>query len=223
MQIHDRIPMNRLIGFISRQSPWVIVLAFTAFWVAAYMTTNHLPWRDPARLFFFPLEATIPFLGWTVPIYLSAFPQAASVVRLIDRENLGKTTVAAGGLVLIHTLIFAVFPTTYPRPTGLSISPPFLDLLYRLICLADSPRNCFPSLHVSIATLIALVIWRCRRRLGVAFLCWALLIAISTLTTKQHYALDVLAGTALAVLAYFIVFRGERLLNSRIGIAGTEN
>jgi len=37
------------------------------------------------------------------------------------------------------------------------------------------------------------------------FLAWAVAIALSTLTTKQHYVVDVASGTVLAVMATVLV------------------
>jgi hypothetical protein len=38
---------------------------------------------------------------------------------------------------------------------------------------------------------------------------WATLVALSTLFTKQHYVLDVLAGIALAAVAFALFVRGH--------------
>jgi len=169
------------------------------------MATNHYPLRDPSFLPFLPFERSLPFLGWTVLIYVSAFPQVGAA-WLLDRETLARGAAAAYGVLVVHALIFAVFPTTYPRPVDPSIHSPLLRGLYGALCLADSPRNCFPSLHVSMSTLLSMAVRRCRPRLGVVFLWWSFLIALSTLTTKQHYALDVFGGAAIAFAAYYLVF-----------------
>ncbi len=186
---------------------------FAAFWGAAYMATNHFPLREPAALPFLPLEEEIPFLGWTVLVYFSAFVQGVCVAWLLDRETLARGTAAAYGVVIAHVVIFAAFPTTYPRP----VAPPFgfapLRALYHSLCFADSPGNCFPSLHVSMAALLSLALWRCRPRLGRIFLGWSFLIILSTLTIKQHYALDALGGLAIALAAYGLAF-GRRSVSS---------
>ncbi len=56
------------------------------------------------------------------------------------------------------------------------------------------------------ATLLGLAVWHQRRRLGAVYLCWTFLIILSTLTTKQHYAVDALGGAAIAVAAYYFAF-----------------
>jgi hypothetical protein len=43
---------------------------------------------------------------------------------------------------------------------------------------------------------------------GIGAAVWASLIGLSTLFTKQHYAVDVVAGAALAFVAYAVFLRG---------------
>ncbi len=71
----------------------------------------------------------------------------------------------------------------------------------------DRPYNCLPSLHVAYAFLAALTCYRVHRGLGIAALLYAALIGISTLYTKQHYVVDVVAGVLLAYVAYLVFLR----------------
>ncbi len=212
-----RRSVSRFVELLCRQSRGAKVAEFILFWGLAYMTTNHFPLRPPSLLPFLPYESAIPFLGWTFLVYLSVFPQAVSVAWLLDRETLDKAAAAGYGVVGIHALLFAGFPTTFSRP----LDPPFnstpLGELYRAFCVADSPGNCFPSLHVSLSILLSLALWRCRPGLGVVYLCWSFVIILSTLTTKQHYALDAVGGTLIAFAAYTLAFRpGNRTVSASL-------
>ena len=73
----------------------------------------------------------------------------------------------------------------------------------------DAPVNCLPSLHVCTATLCALAM-RGSRWFGAAQ-CIACLCAASTLTFKQHYAVDVITGAALGAAAWWLCFRWRGL------------
>jgi membrane-associated phospholipid phosphatase len=70
----------------------------------------------------------------------------------------------------------------------------------------DAPGNALPSLHVATALFTALWIQRLLREIGAPAdlrhlnWLWLALIVYSTLATKQHLALDVLAGGALGAL-----------------------
>ena len=64
----------------------------------------------------------------------------------------------------------------------------------------DPPGNVFPSLHVAHTSMLAFLLLRDRPRLGLVALVMATLLALSTLTTKQHFIADVLGGYTLAFL-----------------------
>ena len=99
------------------------------------------------------------------------------------------------------------FPTRYPRelfpiPEG---TDPLSAGMLQVVRFFDTPSSCLPSLHVAISFASALLVWRERKRIFWALLAWSLVIAASTLTTKQHYLIDVLSGALLAVLVTFAV------------------
>jgi membrane-associated phospholipid phosphatase len=76
----------------------------------------------------------------------------------------------------------------------------------------DGPANCLPSLHVSTA-LMALTAFTRRSGASSNLLAnsVATLIAVativSTLTFKQHYVVDLIAGAAQAAIVYWLVFK----------------
>ncbi len=144
-----------------------------------------------------PVDRAIPFLPLTAVVYLSQFPLLfLALWRARDAEAMTRTFVAIGIATLVSVAIFMVFPTTIPRPGGAGT---LLEALY----LFDVPTNCFPSLHVSLALIAAAGFARGR---GGA-IAWAVLISLSTLTTKQHVAVDVLGGAVVATVALFFARR----------------
>jgi membrane-associated phospholipid phosphatase len=100
-----------------------------------------------------------------------------------------------------------------PRPVEVS-GDDFATWSLRALYGADPPYNCFPSIHVAHSFVSALTIARVHRRLGVVTLVSAGLVALSTLYTKQHYVVDVIAGVLLALAAYALFLR--RLPSSQI-------
>ena len=58
--------------------------------------------------------------------------------------------------------------------------------------------SAMPSMHVTIAVLMALLGWRIDRKLGLALTVFAGLIVFGAIHLAWHYAVDVIAGTALA-------------------------
>jgi membrane-associated phospholipid phosphatase len=63
-------------------------------------------------------------------------------------------------------------------------------------------------MHVASSYLAALSLSTRSRWLFGAWLVWATVIAISTVTAKQHYVVDVVAGLALAFVFWALFFRG---------------
>jgi membrane-associated phospholipid phosphatase len=59
-----------------------------------------------------------------------------------------------------------------------------------------------PSLHVTIATLMALLAWRSNRAAGIAFTAFAIIILIASIMLGWHYSADGLAGAALAFVCW---------------------
>lgn len=105
--------------------------------------------------------------------------------------------------ITAYLFFFVVYPTAAPRP-DLVIGEGFALWGLRALYSADPPYNCFPSLHVAHSFVSALAVSRVHRRLGIIGVISATLVALSTLFTKQHYVLDVIAGVLMALVAYRI-------------------
>ncbi|MFI5361108.1 MAG: phosphatase PAP2 family protein [Elusimicrobiota bacterium] len=172
------------------------------FVLGGYILTEHAGGWNPAHLVpMTAIDRAVPFMPWTGWIYATVFPFPLLAVTLVRDDRGVRTTLAS--FIGVTTVLFAVFlayPTVYPRPElaggGLLALP--LELIYRI----DLPRNCLPSGHVTAAFLTAFSVRQARPRLGAALIFWAAVIAVSTLTTKQHYFWDVVAGVLLSVAGY---------------------
>jgi protein-tyrosine phosphatase/membrane-associated phospholipid phosphatase len=102
--------------------------------------------------------------------------------------------ILAGGLgFLAIPLRFA-----FPRPHVEGIFAPFFAALYSF----DLPHNLFPSLHIALRTLLAVLYARKTRGVmnGLVHV-WFSLVGISTLLTWQHHLVDVVGGFWLAAIA----------------------
>ena len=78
--------------------------------------------------------------------------------------------------------------------------PGMLSEMYELMWVLDKPYNSWPSLHVSIATIMTLFAIRCWNdkpllKWGIGIFC--VLMCISIMTTKQHFVWDLVTGWAL--------------------------
>ncbi len=173
---------------------------FVYVWILYFVTNQQRV--VPAH--FLPLTAVddaTPFLPWTGWIYATVFFMPLFVcVAVRTDEDVRALVFSFGGMTTLDALIFIAHPTVYPRPAMESTS--WAGLPLALVRFCDTPRNCCPSQHVAVAFLTAFFLRRLSKSWGPAFLLLAIAIAVSTLTTKQHYFWDVLAGAAMALTFY---------------------
>jgi len=126
---------------------------------------------------------------------------------IVSQEELRRYAAGFALLSVVCFVVFALFPVASPRPANLEASP-FLIFITRV----DGPLNAFPSLHAG--CLIYTLAWArrlCGGRLNLwiaaLLLAWAVLILFATLATKQHYALDLLAGGLIGSAAGWLAWR----------------
>jgi membrane-associated phospholipid phosphatase len=173
--------------------------AFTAGIGAAYYLIGHADSFAVCSLtcdFATPLDRTIGFHPWWMPIYLSIWLLWwAPVFRLPGSEYRRFVAVAA----LCHLIAFTFFLVcTDERPQqSIEELSSLLQPLYLLTYAVDSNRNAFPSLHAVDSTLLIAMLWP--RRHGRWLALWSALVLLASLLVKQHVVFDVVAGVLLAL------------------------
>ena len=156
------------------------------------------------------LDLAVPLIPWTIWIYGSGTKAALLAWLMVPDSAAGKRLLLTLSLCAVLTCgVFAVWPTTYPRelyPLPAGTGATLLE--FASLRAADSPTNCFPSLHVALAWGLALN-WRSWAAGSVRAaawrwlpILWAVAVTVTTLTTKQHYAVDLPAGLGVGVLAF---------------------
>ena len=188
---------------------WRTLLASTLIsLLPVYFIIAEFTQAGPTHTPFLALDRAIPLQpAWTL-VYasLGVFVVLLPVMVVRERELLRRTMQAYLTVMVISYLGFVVYPTIGPRPSvvaGTGFGPWGLRLLYSL----DAPYGCWPSLHVAYAVVAALACSRVHRGVGIAAGVWAALIAVSTLFTKQHYVVDVIAGVMEAAVAGLVFLR----------------
>lgn len=183
-----------------------LILFFGLLFLIFYGVTNRYPIFEPKLL---PLTLIDDFFGfhpWTVWIYISDyFLMFAPPFFIRKREVTGRLIKAVVMNFLLHFPIFFLIPTTMIRPP--LIEQNLTNAVFHFMRLIDTPVNCFPSQHVSLCFVMAMTFISYKKKIGVLFLVWAVLISLSTMTTKQHYIWDVLGGLIVALIIYVVVFR----------------
>jgi membrane-associated phospholipid phosphatase len=155
-----------------------------------------------------PLDRVVPLQpAWALvygPLYLFLILLPVFVVR--RKEHIRRTVLAYLMVWIAAYACFLAYPTIAPRPATV-IGKGFGAWGLRLLYSADPPYNCFPSLHVAHTCVSALTCRPVHRKVGLVAILSAFLVGLSTLYTKQHYVLDVVAGTLLACVAYAVFLR----------------
>jgi membrane-associated phospholipid phosphatase len=161
-----------------------------------------LPFAPPET----PLDTAVRFAPHWTWAYASLFVLVpASALLSATRAELAALGRALAWVCAPSFLAFALFPSVGPRPPEASTSAELAWLV-----AIDTPRNAFPSLHAGLAVICLLHARRVygarlvglRRALwNAGSLAWGGAIAFGALASKQHWAVDLLAGGVLGVLA----------------------
>jgi membrane-associated phospholipid phosphatase len=180
-----------------------------AFWLGYFLLQKHPVF--PVRVMpSCEIDRLVPFMPEAAAVYVSQF-LILSVLAWLTSSKADLTALCKGIGLISGTsfLVFFFWPTCVIRP----VSQPGRDVIYDNVVRFDGTENAFPSLHAGFAILIAGYAvhvfrgWRLERILvSMAWLSSAAVLA-STLLTKQHVFLDILAGSALGGVGYLYFAR----------------
>ena len=196
--------MQLRLPLVHRGNRLVAVVFGGALVIALYLLPSRLELRPAITLDRSFIDDWVPFLGWTIWVYLSEYPLMVLAIWLgtDDRER-SRLFYAFILAAVIALAIFILWPTAVARESPGSDG--VTGLLWRWLYSVDTPANALPSLHVANTCLAATCLRRCGRAWQIVAPIWAALIVLSTLTTKQHYAIDIAGGVALAAFSYVAV------------------
>ncbi len=122
-----------------------------------------------------------------------------------DMREFNYTAMNFFFLLFMQMGFFYFFPVATPSSWRENIIGDKYSVgLLKLVHSIDKSSNCFPSMHVSVATLTALHLMTNLPVLGLWPLLFPILIAFSALYTKQHYVADLIPGALLGWFAFHI-------------------
>ncbi len=177
-----------------------LLLFFVGYGVFYIFPNFYATWQ-PSLLPLSSLDQAVPFLPWTFLIYTSDYVLIGLTILIIDDKlsfnSLSRMMFFA---LIICGLFFLLLPTTYPRPIYPVLDNLIIQRAMDLVYMADSPNNCFPSMHVALTSIAT---WNLRSRskaIFIPFVVWTLAIIVSTMTTKQHYFVDLVGGLTVVFL-----------------------
>jgi membrane-associated phospholipid phosphatase len=156
------------------------------------------------------LDRLIGFQPLALPMYLSLWVYVSLPPALLaTRQELYGYAMAMLGACLAGLVVFYFWPTVVPAANIDWAQYPDVAFLKSM----DASGNACPSLHVATAVFSGIWLHYLLRRFGaplwMLILNWAWCIGIvySALATRQHVAVDVLAGLALGMLAATLSLR----------------
>jgi hypothetical protein len=178
--------------------------AVIAFHVSIYSVVNSInAARDPAQLWdlYTRVDSWIPYVGWSSFIYyfgdLYMGVWGGFIVMRLER-GFGRAMKAYLGMIIAGGAFQLLIPARAPLPEQ------FYWLQGLVHQLSIPPYANLPSMHVALSMLaagLALHVLRSRPARWFSTVV-AVLITASTVTTKEHFFVDAVAGVALAALAY---------------------
>lgn len=156
------------------------------------------------------LDNLIGFQPLALPIYLSLWVYVSLPPALLaTRHELYGYGLAMAGTCLAGLIVFYFWPTAVPAAHIDWTQYPGVDFLKTM----DASGNASPSLHVATAVFSGIWLHHLLRRFGappwilIFNSTWCIGIVYSTLATRQHVVVDVLAGLVLGVLGAYLSLR----------------
>jgi membrane-associated phospholipid phosphatase len=150
------------------------------------------------------VDRQIPFSPAMAIVYLSLFPMLWLSPFILQTPMRVKSFAQALALLIaISGIGFLLLPT---EPIHVSEVPNGVaGEVFRFADWINLTHNSFPSLHVGMAVLCASRYSQSAPSVAAVLIwLWAMSIAISTLFTHQHNLADVVAGSALGLIAAMV-------------------
>jgi hypothetical protein len=185
-----------------------VLLPIALLQMFLYLTLNHLQWMPSRPLPMTAVDEWFPFWPWTVIPYMLFYLGGLPVALMIRTDRVLRQGVWAYFLCLAMTVPFFVFwPTVCPRPELSSLGETWDVMAYRWLTQIDTPACSFPSLHIILPTIVCWTVFAEGRRWAGWYAGAMLILSLTILTTKQHYAWDWLGGLTIGLLGIWMAGR----------------
>ncbi len=169
------------------------------YWLAKLLIA-----KRPKRELSIALDDRIPFVPAAAIPYLSSFVFWIATCAYLSALDVTRYhRFLASGIMgaMISCVFFVAIPSEIKPPP---VPKGFLGFFIGAIQFVDNPPvNLFPSIHCMASLLSVLAALGVTPAPWVAVsVIWAALIVLSTVLVKQHYAIDTVAGLALAAVCW---------------------
>lgn len=198
--IHPGQHTWRNISAILKSHLWFKILgyiAFTSLFFWGYIYLLKHPAYPVTTMPLTIVDKFVAFEPWALPIYLSLWIYLSlPPLLMLTKRELIEYGVWIGGLCFSTLAIFYFWPNAVP-PTNVNWEEyPGMGFLKGV----DAGGNACPSLHVATAVFSAIWLHGRLPSIGLGIksrlfnIGWCVAVVYSTMATKQHVAVDVIAG-----------------------------
>lgn len=164
----------------------------------------------------------------TVAVYTSYFlvPHLVALALWWRRPELfGRYAAALLGTAYLGLAVSFAVPTAPPWLAGQSGHLPFVSRIVQDLTdgvdptiyargyemVGVNPVSAMPSLHMAMTVLVLLAAWRGPQAVRIAGLFYALGMGFALVYAGEHYVVDLVAGAAVAALAWRLAAAGDRV------------
>ena len=176
----------------------VIVLHLIVYFTVTRVNSNRPPeaLNDPSIW----LDDQIPLLGWTWIFYWAAYPYltlgAGILVAMMPEADYRRAIKAFIVITLIGGAVQLLYPVAAPWTEGTHAMQTRMHE-----SSFTRPYACLPSMHVAYSVITGFIGAIAVRSKGLKWfhILLAAAITVSTLTLKEHYIADAVAGTLLGL------------------------
>lgn len=196
--------------FQDRRVKWLkrllIVISITVLNVLCFFSVNLINNRRPSSVFYefhTIIDSQIPYISWTWIFYyfgdIFVTVWAAIILFKLSEIKFRRAIYAYTGMIITGALLQITLPGKAPWPNDLVNVQQFVHNL-----ISMRPYACLPSMHVALSVLPVCILYSVFKSIWIRIFSTllAVLITVSTLTLKEHYFLDALAGLLLALIFY---------------------
>lgn len=190
-----------------KNHPWFFLAIHGVVSAALYSIAAHAPLGDPVVIGPGAVDGWIPFQPWAAWLYATYLLVLPAVVFAAGTlPGFWRVLLAGVSAALANALVYLAWPTKLDVRTDAPAGT-LLALIQRL----DTTWCALPSGHVSLPMAIAVASFLAAsqtrdatrqrwHRLSVCFFLWTIVLAASTLLTRQHYAVDAAAGAVFGAI-----------------------
>jgi membrane-associated phospholipid phosphatase len=186
---------------------------FIGLFFSAYLYLLKAPVYPTTVMPYTLLDHLIGFQPRALPLYISLWVYVSLPPALLStRRELYGYAMAMAATCMTGLIIFYFWPTAVPAANIDWSQDPAVDFLKNM----DASGNACPSLHVTTAIFSAIWLHHLLQRFGAPLRIltlnwmWCIGIIYSTMATRQHVAVDVLAGLVLGLLAAWLSLLARR-------------